>query len=112
MQMARLTVTKEEGGFLFDVLKNFELTCYCDHFALHFCSGSKGNKIVVQIDPSTDKVSVETTRRTWSGYLEVVVKKAWDQFKGVIVTFSGEMTRLVGEGLAKFVWNKAPALKG
>ena len=112
MQMARLTVTKEERGFLFDVLKNFELTCYCDHFTLRFWSGSKGNKIVVQIDPNTGNVSVETTSRTWSGYLQVVVQNAWNHFKDVVLTVPGKVERLMGENLAKLVWNQFPALKG
>ena len=121
MQMARLTVTKEESGWLstffwsslFDVLKNFELICYCDHFTLRFWSGSKGHKIVVKMDPENrDKVHVETTRETWNKYLKTVVQKGWDLFRGVIVAFAGEMVRFMGRSLAQLVWNQVPALKG
>ena len=112
MQMARLTVTREKGGFVFDVLKDFELTCYCDHFTLHFWSGSKGHQIVVQMDLETpNKVSVETTRETWCGYLKGVVQNAWDLFKGNIIAFSGEKGSVLGQALAAITGNQVPAPK-
>ena len=112
MQMARLTVTKEESEFFSDVLKDFELICYCDHFTLHFCSGSKWHQIVAQMDLETpDKVSVKTTRETWCRYLEGVVQNAWDLFKDSIVAFSGEKWSVYGRAFAAIAVNLVPAPK-
>ena len=102
MQMARRTVTKEES----DVLKNFELICYCDHRELCFWSGSKEHQVKVQMDKDADKVEITTTRKTWNEYLQVVVQNAWDFFKGVIITFSGEMPSVTGQDLEKLVWHQ------
>ena len=107
MQMARLTVTKEEG----DVLKNFELICCCDHLTLRFWCGSKEHQVKVQMDKDADKVEVTTTRKTWDEYLQVVVQNAWDLFKGVIIAFSGEMPSVTGQDLEKLVWHQVLELK-
>ena len=107
MQMARLTVAKEEG----DVPKNFELVCYCDHFTLRFISGSKEHQVKVQMDKDADKVNVTTTRETWDEYLQVVIQNAWDLFKGVIIAFSGEMLSVTGQDLEKLVWHQVVELK-
>ena len=107
MQMARLTITKEKC----DVLQNFELICYCDHFTLRFCSGSKRHQVQVQMDKDADKVNVTTTRRTWDEYLQVVVQKAWDRFEGVTISLSEEMLNVMGQDLEKLVWYQVTELK-
>ncbi|CAB4004425.1 Hypothetical predicted protein [Paramuricea clavata] len=45
MQNALQIVTKTEES----VRKNFQITCYCEHFSLCFSSGKRENEIVVQM---------------------------------------------------------------
>ena len=84
--MARLIVTKAQEW----CRKNFEMTCYGDHFALVFYSGARENKFVVQLVRGEIHVDVvgESTRM----WLERSVQECWDWFKGVVV----------------HIWDKAP----
>jgi hypothetical protein len=79
MQKARLIVT----GTSESCRRNFEITCYCDHFALCFWSGSRENKLVVQ--KCENDVHVRVTKEAWRSWLKDVFKRFWEDLKNVII---------------------------
>lgn len=79
MQKARLIVTNAPEW----CRKNFELTCYAEHFTLVFWSGSRKNKMVVQV--ADGKIEVAVTEESWRMWLKKVVKNLWSSLKNAAV---------------------------
>lgn len=81
MQKARLIVTGAPEW----CRKNYELTCYAEHFTLVFWAGSRGNRMVIQV--ADGKIEVKTTHESWRMWFYRVVKKCWNWFKDVAISF-------------------------
>ena len=116
MQKARCLITQEDGisyGYfwsnpLLDILKDFELTCYCEHFHLVFYSGSRGHRVVIQMDPDNGEVQVSTSTETWKAYLREIARKGWSSFSDIIVCFFDETKNFLGRWLAQAITSKQP----
>ena len=63
--------------------KNFEITCYSDHFSLCFWSGSRRNEFVAQ--PDEDEIRVNVERVTWRERQKDVFNAFLDNLKNVFV---------------------------
>ncbi len=64
MQRARRIVTEAKES----CRRNLEITCYGDHITLLFWSGSRGNKIAVQlVDGETRVTTTGETSPAWDG---------------------------------------------
>ena len=79
MQMARLIVTKTSES----CLRNFELTCYGEHFSIIFWSGSRQNKFVIQIIQG--EIHVDVTGESWRRWFQKNVEEIWNSFKNIVV---------------------------
>ena len=110
MQKARCLVTEEDSSFgrnsCLDVLNDFELTCYCEHFCLIFYSGSRGHRVVIQMDPVTGKVQVSTSTETWKAYLREAIRNSLGYLGDIIVCFLDEMKKITGKKLAQALMSK------
>ena len=67
--------------------KDFEITCYGDHIALCFWSGSRGNRIVIQV--VNGEIYVTTDRRTWKETLRSVFQRNWIDLLGTFLRVTG-----------------------
>ena len=111
MQKARCLITEEDSWWsrmfwsnpLLDILKDFKLICYCEHFDLVFYSGSRGHQVVIQMDPDTGKAQVSTSTETWKAYLKETFRKSWCYLSDIIVYFFDEMKKIIGEVLKSVV---------
>ena len=82
MQEARKIVTQlEEKEKWYSCLRNFEMTCYGEHFTLVFWSGSRTNKMVIQTIEG--EVIVSVTKESWLKWLKGLVEKCRISFKNV-----------------------------
>jgi plasmid rolling circle replication initiator protein Rep len=79
MQMARLIATESKPR----CRKNFEITCYAQHFSVVFWSGARQNKIVIQV--VAGEIHTNVTGESWRMFFEKVVKKSWNWFKNVVI---------------------------
>ncbi|CAB4019451.1 Hypothetical predicted protein [Paramuricea clavata] len=77
--------------------KDFEITCYGDHIALCFCSGSRGNRIVVQVVKG--EIHVTTMRRTWKESLRSVFKRNWKSLLGTVLRVAGVAMMTFGSAI-------------
>ena len=82
MQKARLIVTEAESW----ARKNFEITCYCDHFSVVFYSGSRYHEAVVQV--CGGELRVETNITSWTECIKTVVRRKWSDFMDILLQFS------------------------
>ena len=97
MQQVRFVVTKTEEW----CLKNFEVTCYSEHFTLVFWSGNRTNRMVAQTVEGTTEVSV--TKEGWRKWFKNVVNKFWTSFKGFVIKVAkkvADMIKAAGPGIA------------
>ena len=88
MQRARLIVT-EAPKFC---RKNMELTCYAEHFSLVLCSGSRQNKMTVQIVEGDIKVTTEGGE--WRMWFMNAAKVSW---RGIKKLLSSTLVRQIAE---------------
>ena len=79
MQMARLVATEAEEC----CRKNFEMTCYGEHFSLVFYAGARENKFVIQT--VAGEIHVNVVGESWRIWLQRKVQECWNGFKGVAV---------------------------
>lgn len=85
MQKARLIVTEAESW----ARKNFQITCYCDHFSYVFYSGSRYHQVVVQV--SGGELRVNTNITSWTGWLQAVVRRNWSNFVDAAFSIAGSV---------------------
>jgi formylmethanofuran dehydrogenase subunit C len=74
MQKARVIVTEAESW----ARKNFQITCYGDHFSYVFYSGSRYHQVVIQV--SGGELRVKTNITSWTGWLQAVVRRNFSKF--------------------------------
>ncbi|CAB4004424.1 Hypothetical predicted protein, partial [Paramuricea clavata] len=67
--------------------EDFEITCHGDHIALCFWSGSRGNRIVVQV--VNGEIHVTTDRKTWQESLRSVFQRNWKSLLGTFLCVAG-----------------------
>ena len=98
MQKVSLLVTETEEW----CRENFEVTCYGEHFTRVFWSGSRRNKMVVQM--VGEEVHVRVTEKSWRMWLKNVAQKCWNKFKilglKILKTAAGMITTSGGTSLA------------
>jgi hypothetical protein len=90
MQKIRLIATELKES----CRKDLELTCYGDHIHLCFWSGSRGNKIVVQIVDGNTKIT--TCQRTWKESVRDFFRGNWRQLLGTLLSILGKLTTALG----------------
>ena len=95
MQKSRLIVT-ETGN---SARKNYEITCYCEHFSLCFWSGKRENKIVVQMVEG-EIHGTTTDRSSWEELKEFLKKSRWVEVLRVVLNLAGKIISIKFGGLA------------
>ena len=74
--------------------KDLQITCISDHMHLCFWSGSRGNKIVVQV--TEGKVEVTTSEKTWKESLRDFFRNNKKKIAGIIVLVVGNAVSWLG----------------
>ena len=102
--MARMIVTEAKEW----CRKNFEMTCYGEHFSLVFFARARENKFVIQVVGG--EVHVSVVGESWRMWLQRKVQEYWDWFKDVAVYITGKAVELL-KAAAPHAALFAPALK-
>ncbi|CAB4044665.1 Hypothetical predicted protein, partial [Paramuricea clavata] len=89
MQKARLIVTEVESW----ARKNFEITCYCDHFSVVLHSGSRDHHVVVQLYEG--ELRVNTSIKSWTECIKTVVRRNLSNFMDTVLSIPGVFTGLL-----------------
>ena len=93
-QKARVIVTEAESW----ARKNFQITCYGDHFPYVFYSGSRCHQVVVQV--SGGELRVKTNITSWTEWLQAVVRRKWSDFVDAAISIAGLVVgRVSGVGI-------------
>ena len=90
MQKVRLIATETEEW----CRKNFEVTCYGEHFTLIFWSGARKDRMVVQTVKGEIHVSV--TKQSWLMWFKKLAEKCLAAFK-CIVAITGTAMKYIGK---------------